>query len=96
MKALYFSRAAIPHIRSYDPEKWIDNRTFYKHIGIYAYRTAVLSEIVKLPMSYLEISESLEQLRWIENGFSIQTVSTELESIAVDTPGDLSKIFNKG
>jgi 3-deoxy-manno-octulosonate cytidylyltransferase (CMP-KDO synthetase) len=89
--AIYFSRSVIPYIRDAEKEEWIKKHLFYKHIGLYAYRSTVLSEITKLPRSPLEIAESLEQNRWIENGFSIRTAVTKWESIGIDTPEDLEK-----
>ena len=94
-KALYFSRAAIPFVRNAAQKHTEDKQRFYKHIGIYGYRTEVLKNIVSLPKGLLEQAEMLEQLRWLEHGFSIFTGITDFESIAVDTPEDLSKIFNK-
>lgn len=91
-RAIYFSRSPIPFIRNGAPDDWAAKHPFYKHIGIYGYRTAVLKEITKLPPSSLEIAESLEQLRWIENGYYIQTKITDLETIAIDTPEDLEKL----
>jgi 3-deoxy-manno-octulosonate cytidylyltransferase (CMP-KDO synthetase) len=93
-RAIYFSRQPIPYLRGIEPNNWLEKTTFYKHIGIYAYRTAVLEEIVKLPFGTLEEAESLEQLRWVENDFSIYAQVTDFESIAVDTPEDLIKIIN--
>ncbi|MBN2236631.1 MAG: 3-deoxy-manno-octulosonate cytidylyltransferase [Bacteroidales bacterium] len=93
-QAIYFSRFAIPFIRSQNIAD-IQSHTFYKHLGIYAYRTDVLQQICALPNSVLELAESLEQLRWIENGFTIQTKITDFESIAVDVPEDLLKLTNK-
>ena len=93
-KALYFSRQPIPFLRGVGQNEWLKKMTFYKHIGIYAYRTDVLAEIVKLPFGKLEEAESLEQLRWLENDFSVYTEETDFESIAVDTPEDLIKIIN--
>jgi 3-deoxy-manno-octulosonate cytidylyltransferase (CMP-KDO synthetase) len=93
--AIYFSRSPIPYLRGEDQQNWLDEVAFYKHIGIYAYRTTVLAEIVNLPLSKLEAAESLEQLRWIENGKVIHTAETDLEGFAVDTPEDLAKIINK-
>ncbi|MEO8174251.1 MAG: 3-deoxy-manno-octulosonate cytidylyltransferase [Sediminibacterium sp.] len=87
LKALYFSRHAIPFNRNN-----FDDIIYYKHIGIYAYRTTILSLLSKLPVSLLERAESLEQLRWLENGFPIQTAITQYETIAVDTPADLEKL----
>ncbi len=93
-KALYFSRAAIPFMRIGKDEK-PENHLFYRHVGIYGYRTEVLKKLVSLPEGLLEQAEKLEQLRWLEHGFSVFTGITDFESIAVDTPEDLSKIFNK-
>jgi len=93
-KALYFSRQPIPFLRGVGQNEWLQKMVFYKHIGIYAYRTDVLAEIVKLPFGKLEEAESLEQLRWLENDFSVYTEETDFESIAVDTPEDLIKIIN--
>jgi len=93
--ALYFSRATIPHLRDIPAEEWLLHGIHYKHIGLYAYRTDVLKQIVKLPAGSLETVESLEQLRWLENGFRISVVITEHESIAIDTPEDLLKLTNK-
>ena len=89
--ALYFSRAPIPFIRNHAPEKWLNHHTFYKHIGIYAYRYATLAKLVALKPSVLEEAELLEQLRWLENGFKINTQLTEYEGFAVDTNRDLQK-----
>ncbi|MCC8426687.1 3-deoxy-manno-octulosonate cytidylyltransferase [Mucilaginibacter sp. UR6-11] len=88
-EAAYFSRSAIPHIRGEEPQNWLEFYSFFKHIGIYGYRADVLQEITKLPISALEKAESLEQLRWIENGYRIKVAETELETYAVDTPEDL-------
>ncbi|HNY02781.1 MAG TPA: 3-deoxy-manno-octulosonate cytidylyltransferase [Bacteroidales bacterium] len=95
-KALLFSRAVIPFVRGKTPEQWPGEVTFYKHVGIYGYRTGVLNRIVGLPMTALEKAESLEQLRWLEYGYTIYTQVTEFESTAIDTPGDLLKITNTG
>jgi 3-deoxy-manno-octulosonate cytidylyltransferase (CMP-KDO synthetase) len=89
--AMYFSRAAIPYIRDAEKEEWTVRHTFYKHLGIYAYKTATLARITKLEPGNLETAESLEQNRWLENGFDIRTVVTKWESISVDTPEDLEK-----
>jgi len=91
-RAMYFSRSPIPFIRNGEPGVWAEKHQFYKHIGIYGYRTEALKAITKLPPSSLEIAESLEQLRWIENGFYIQTKVTDLETVAIDTPEDLLKL----
>ena len=90
-EALYFSRSPLPHIRSTPPEDWLAKHPFYKHIGIYAYRTDILAKITQLPPSSLEEAESLEQLRWLQNGYRIQLAETELESLGIDTPEDLQK-----
>jgi 3-deoxy-manno-octulosonate cytidylyltransferase (CMP-KDO synthetase) len=89
--ALYFSRAAIPYIRDTETDKWTAKHVYYKHIGLYAYRTATLKKLTLLQRSPLEISESLEQNRWLENGFRIRTAITLWESIGIDTPEDLEK-----
>jgi 3-deoxy-manno-octulosonate cytidylyltransferase (CMP-KDO synthetase) len=94
-EAIYFSRSIVPHIRGQEIENWLQNHTFYKHIGIYGYRSAVLQQITKLPVSTLEKAESLEQLRWIENGYRIKVAETEIETLAVDTPADLENILKK-
>ncbi len=91
-KALYFSRAVIPYLRNISFEEWVDKNNFFKHIGIYAYRTNILKEITLLPQSKLELAESLEQLRWLENGYTIHALETEYESVAIDTPEDLKKL----
>ncbi|RQO73496.1 3-deoxy-manno-octulosonate cytidylyltransferase [Pedobacter sp. KBW01] len=91
-RAMYFSRSPIPFIRNGEPGVWAEKHQFYKHIGIYGYRTEALKAITKLAPSSLEIAESLEQLRWIENGFYIQTKVTDLETVAIDTPEDLLKL----
>lgn len=89
--ALYFSRAAIPYVRDTEIAKWSGKHVYYKHIGLYAYRTDTLKKITRLPRSPLEISESLEQNRWLENGYHIMTAKTFWESIGIDTPDDLEK-----
>ena len=90
--AIYFSRHPIPYLRGYDQEEWIKRHTFFQHIGIYGYRPAILKDITQLEPSSLEKAESLEQLRWIENGLKIKTAITPYETIAIDTPEDLQKI----
>lgn len=94
MEALYFSRSTIPYIRGKDEQDWLKEYTFYKHIGIYGYRRTVLSEITKLEVSSLERAESLEQLRWLENGYRIKVAITDRESQAIDTPEDLLKLLD--
>lgn len=95
-KALYFSRSPIPYQRGVEKGEWLNHGTFYKHIGMYAYKSEVLHEITKIEQSSMELSESLEQLRWLENGYWIQTDITEHESIGIDTPEDLERIKNMG
>jgi 3-deoxy-manno-octulosonate cytidylyltransferase (CMP-KDO synthetase) len=92
-EAQYFSRQTIPFLRGKESKTWLQEHTFYKHIGIYGFRSKTLSEIIKLPQSSLEIAESLEQLRWIENGYAIQCAITNHESQAIDTPEDLNKLL---
>lgn len=90
-EAIYFSRSIIPYIRDIHHTKWLDKHTFYKHIGMYAYRTDILKQITSLPQSSLEKAESLEQLRWIENGYRIKVGYTDTETIGIDTPEDLQR-----
>lgn len=90
-EAIYFSRSIIPYIRDAHHTEWLDRHVFYKHIGMYAYRTDVLEKITKLPPSSLEKAESLEQLRWIENGYKIKVAYTDSETIGIDTPEDMEK-----
>jgi 3-deoxy-manno-octulosonate cytidylyltransferase (CMP-KDO synthetase) len=92
--AIYFSRAAIPFFRDAEPAEWSYKYVYYKHIGLYAYRTDVLKRITRLPVSPLEMAESLEQNRWIENGFRIKTTTTKWESIGIDTPDDLQRALD--
>jgi 3-deoxy-manno-octulosonate cytidylyltransferase (CMP-KDO synthetase) len=95
-RAIYFSRSPIPYLRNFEKSKWLNNGTYYKHIGLYAYRTGTLNEITKLQPSSLELAESLEQLRWIENGYNIGVKFTLQETVSIDTPDDLRKIAGKG
>ncbi len=90
-QALYFSRSVIPYLRGVEPAEWLKHHTFYKHIGIYAFRAEVLKEVTSLPQSILEKAESLEQLRWIENGYRIGVGITDFETIGIDTPEDLER-----
>ncbi|HEY2581070.1 MAG TPA: 3-deoxy-manno-octulosonate cytidylyltransferase [Mucilaginibacter sp.] len=94
-EAIYFSRSPLPHIRGQEQKEWLNHFTYFKHIGIYGYRADVLQQITKLPVSSLEKAESLEQLRWIENGYRIKVAETELETFAVDTPEDLERLLKK-
>jgi len=89
--AIYFSRAAIPYVRDSEKNTWSEKNIFYKHIGLYAYRTETLKKLTQLERSQLEIAESLEQNRWIENGYRIRTAVTIWESIGIDTPEDLER-----
>ena len=91
MEALYFSRSIIPYIRGEQYTEWLKTHTFYKHIGLYAYRAATLREITALPQSELEKAESLEQLRWLENGYRIKVGITHQETIGIDTPEDMAR-----
>lgn len=91
MDAIYFSRSVIPFCRDAAREEWNGRHDYYKHIGLYGYRASTLKQITALPQSPLEIAESLEQLRWIENGYAIRCAVTPWESIGIDTPGDLER-----
>ena len=89
--ALYFSRSVIPFIRGKEQSEWFTHFPFLKHLGIYAYRREVLTEITRLPQSPLEIAESLEQLRWLQNGYRIRVGETDVETVGIDTPEDLQR-----
>lgn len=89
--AIYFSRSVIPYLRGIEREKWLTEHTFYKHIGIYGFRTDVLRAVTALPQSTLERAESLEQLRWLENGYKIGVGISNVETIGIDTPEDLAR-----
>ena len=91
MQALYFSRSIIPFQRSRDRKEWLANHVYYKHIGLYAYRASVLKEITALPQSPLELAESLEQLRWLENGYTVEVGISDVETLGSDTPQDLER-----
>ncbi|MBD8387165.1 3-deoxy-manno-octulosonate cytidylyltransferase [Dysgonomonas sp. BGC7] len=90
-EAIYFSRSIVPYIRDVHHTEWLDKHIFFKHIGMYAYRSDILGAITKLPQSSLEKAESLEQLRWIENGYKIRVGYTDIETIGIDTPEDMEK-----
>jgi 3-deoxy-manno-octulosonate cytidylyltransferase (CMP-KDO synthetase) len=90
-EAMYFSRSIIPYIRGKKYNEWLPNHVFYKHIGLYGYRAETLKEITHLPQSTLELAESLEQLRWLENGYKIKVGITDLETIGIDTPADMQR-----
>lgn len=92
-KAIYFSRLAIPYSRGKDISDWMNHHTYYKHIGIYAYSFEALEKIHLLKQTPLEMCESLEQLRWIENNMDIHVLKTEHETISVDTPEDLKNLL---
>lgn len=94
-EAIYFSRSPLPHIRGQEQKDWLSCFTYFKHIGIYGYRADILQQITNLPISSLEKAESLEQLRWIENGYRIKVAETELETHAIDTPEDLEKVISQ-
>ena len=89
--ALYFSRSVIPYIRGVETQDWFGQYPFLKHLGIYAYRREVLAEVTQLPQSSLEKAESLEQLRWLENGYRIRVGLTDVETVGIDTPEDLQR-----
>lgn len=90
-RALYFSRSVIPYIRGSEHTEWPQRHTFFKHIGLYAYRSEVLKRLTALPPSPLEMAESLEQLRWLEAGYTITTAETHTATIGIDTPADLER-----
>lgn len=87
--AIYFSRSIIPYVRNHPWQQWLENAEFHTHVGLYAYRAATLDVITSLPQSSLELAESLEQLRWIQNGYKIRVAVTDLPTIGIDTPDDL-------
>ena len=89
--ALYFSRSVIPYVRGKERKDWLDNFPYLKHLGIYAYSKEVLKEVTQLPQSSLEIAESLEQLRWLKNGYKIKVGTTDVETVGIDTPEDLER-----
>lgn len=88
---MYFSRSIIPFVRGVERQEWLKKYPFLKHLGIYAYRTEVLKAITRLPQSSLELAESLEQLRWLENGYRIKVGITNVETVGIDTPEDLQR-----
>lgn len=90
-RAIYFSRSVIPYLRGVEREQWLSSHTFYKHIGMYAFRSDVLGKITSLPQSTLELAESLEQLRWLENGYKIGVGISDVETVGIDTPEDLQR-----
>lgn len=92
-EAVYFSRATIPYVRGEEPGNWLAVHIFYRHIGLYGFRRDILPKITSLPQSPLELAESLEQLRWLENGFRITVRTTDHESFCIDTPEDLERLL---
>ncbi len=92
-EALYFSRSVIPFIKNVHEKNWHQYFDYYRHVGMYAYRIDVLEQITKLPVSNLEKAESLEQLRWLENGFKIKCAVTNYDSHCIDTPEDIEKVL---
>ncbi|MFA7357671.1 MAG: 3-deoxy-manno-octulosonate cytidylyltransferase [Bacteroidales bacterium] len=92
-EALYFSRSVIPYLRNYPQSQWLEKNVFYKHLGIYAYKRNILAKLALLEASPLEQKESLEQLRWLENGYKISTALTQVENQAIDTPEDLERLL---
>ena len=93
--ALLFSRSTIPCLKNEEQSSWLSKHTYFKHVGIYGYRTSILNKIAALPVSKLEQAEGLEQLRWLENGLNIKVAETAFEAIAIDTPEDLKNINPK-
>ena len=90
-EAIYFSRSVVPYLRGVKRSEWLKNHTFYKHIGIYAFRAETLKRVTTLPQSPLEKAESLEQLRWLESGYKIGVGVTNIETVGIDTPEDLER-----
>ncbi len=95
-EAIYFSRSTIPYVMNYDKKDWLKKHSFYEHLGLYGYKCNVLRQITKMSPSSLEKSESLEQNRWLENGFRIKVAETDYENISIDTQEDLDQILKKG
>lgn len=90
-RALYFSRLPIPFLRNESAQDWTAHHTYYQHIGMYGYTRQMLTTITDLPQGQLEQAESLEQLRWLENGLPIHTAVTSESTIGIDTPDDLER-----
>lgn len=93
--AMYFSRSVIPYVRGKEEAEWPQSFDFLKHIGMYAYKRSILKEVTSLPQSSLEIAESLEQLRWLQNGYKIKVGETTQETIGIDTPEDLAEAIKR-
>jgi len=94
-EAIYFTRQTVPYLRGIEKEKWLDTHNYFKHIGVYAYRVDILKKITKLPMALLERVESLEQLRWLSNGFKIKIAETPYDSFGIDVPEDLEEALRR-
>jgi 3-deoxy-manno-octulosonate cytidylyltransferase (CMP-KDO synthetase) len=94
-EAMYFSRHPIPYLRGVEPTAWLERQAYLQHIGMYAYRADILAQITQLPPSSLEKAESLEQLRWLENGYRIRVAFTTYDSMGIDTPEDLAAALIK-
>ncbi|MGZ3898739.1 MAG: 3-deoxy-manno-octulosonate cytidylyltransferase [Bacteroidia bacterium] len=92
-EALYFSRNVIPYIKGIEEKEWHRHYNYYRHVGMYAYRADILEEITRLLPSELEKAESLEQLRWLENGYKIKCIETNFDSHCIDSPGDIEKVM---
>ena len=90
-EAIYFSRSVVPYLRDVERSEWLEHHTFYKHVGIYAFRAATLGEITRLPLSPMERAERLEQLRWLESGYKIGVGITDVENVGIDCPDDLQR-----
>ena len=88
---MYFSRSVVPYLRGIPQEEWLQKHTFFKHIGLYAYRPEALTRITAMPQTPLEQAESLEQLRWLENGLRILVRQVDIETVGIDTPEDLQR-----
>ena len=93
-RSLFYSRSAIPYLRGIPFNEWNLHHSYFRHIGLYAYRSAVLKALVALPEAPSEIAESLEQLRWLHHGYSIYTALTDIETVGIDAPEDLLKLTN--
>src|SRR5690606_1598455 len=94
-EAIYFSRYPIPYLRGIEQSEWLNHVEYFNHIGIYGFQIDILKELTQLPISTLEKAESLEQLRWIENGYKIQTALSNHLNDSIDTPEDLQHILKK-
>jgi 3-deoxy-manno-octulosonate cytidylyltransferase (CMP-KDO synthetase) len=90
--AIYFSRQPLPYYKGSEINDWVNKTDYYKHIGLYGYRSDILPKLTLLPVGVLEKAESLEQLRWLEQGYAIATAVTTIETIAIDTPSDLDRL----